>query len=141
MDGAQDGAQDVLIVRQLLGSVLGAAKQERRGRAPVQSGRGGSFAISTGSWQGNARGREPSRELTRGKRSAEELKAPCTSLELGKEVTPPASPHEQHPGEMLLSALGKGHPGMALQRFPRAGAGSRKHFLENSGVTQPTVKT
>lgn len=63
------------------------------------------------------------------------------STVLGKEVTPSASPREQLQGETLLSALGNGNPRMLLQRFPRAGAGSRKHFLENSGVTQPTIKT
>lgn len=46
----------------------------------------------------------------------------------------------QHRGEVLLAVLGNGHPRMSLQRFPRAGAGSRKHFLESSGTTHPTVK-
>lgn len=76
--------EDVLIMRQMLKEVLVAAKQERQGHAPLQRGKGGSFAISADSWQENAHGQKHSRELTLGKRRAEELKPSCTSLGLGK---------------------------------------------------------
>lgn len=75
---------DVLIMRQLLKEILVAAKQERQGHAPLQRGKGGSFAISTDSWQENAHGQKHSGQLTLGKRRAEEFKPSCTSLGLGK---------------------------------------------------------
>lgn len=71
--------EDVLIMRQWLKEVLVAAKQERQGHAALQRGKGGSFATSTDSWQENTHSQKHSRRLTLGKRSAEELKPPCTS--------------------------------------------------------------